>query len=412
MRKIDHRFGCSSAAILQIRFIGLSESVTDSVYPNCSTRWRQKWEAAAKCILLQNCQGWFLNCSDLDSHSHSLATNASVFSFLVASCFVLSHCRWTWFDRPTGLFKSLFADLLTEANVAHSSVAQDSLFIYLTDSKASNFMPLGKKTKRILKRLADIADERACAVCYWTFIQHYISAEDNKALLATAKDCLCDWPEKCGKRPKESDNQGSGSTTTQDAAAVDDVMKALRTLSLSDWDLTQPSLAVQASRKCAVAAALTSRWSEESRDYEIRARCVQCVQQGFAGFASCWAVFQLTCGYTVEQICFLSRVSCHLKNKHVLVMVYMVRVSMAPACLAWRRIWKLKWLYSAVFIVHCDVPASWGLRRHTELRAECAVKHPEHVAALQPAFLSTFDVTNHVQVISETFGDRSVCGEW
>lgn len=148
---------------------------------------------------------------------------------------MLSHCRWTWFDRSTGLLKSFCADLLTEANVAHSSVAQDSLFIYFTDSKASNSMPLGKKTKRILKRLADCADERACAVCYWTYIEQYLSPEDNKALLVTAKDCLCDWPEKCGKRP--------GSTTSQDD--VMKVLQALSYLSLSDWDvwrgLTQPS---------------------------------------------------------------------------------------------------------------------------------------------------------------------------
>ena len=186
---------------------------------------------------------------------------------------MLSHCRWTWFDRSTGLLKSFCADLLTEANVAHSSVAQDSLFIYFTDPKLPIPCRWAKKQKGSWSGWPT-APMRELALFV---IGHTLS--NTSAQKITRR---CWW------LPKTVYVTGLKSVESGPVLQHHRMLPLLWMMMW--WKFCKPCLTCLCpTETCdgtwpnqAVAAALTSRWSEE---YEIRAWCVQCMQQA-AGL--CW----------------------------------------------------------------------------------------------------------------------------
>ena len=58
-------------------------------------------------------------------------------------------------------------------------------------------MPVGSKQREskasIIAFLEGVAGERACACCYYTFLQPWLSERDQASLIMVSKDCRCDF---------------------------------------------------------------------------------------------------------------------------------------------------------------------------------------------------------------------------
>ncbi len=66
---------------------------------------------------------------------------------------------------------------------------------YIVQSSNRAMVKKFKKESKaaILAFLAAHADEKACAVCYHTYLEGYLSDQDKAALFCTARDCRCDF---------------------------------------------------------------------------------------------------------------------------------------------------------------------------------------------------------------------------
>ena len=75
---------------------------------------------------------------------------------------------------------------------------------------------MGSDFQATVAFLAAIADEQCCALCYYCYFKKFLDVDSRHALLSTAADCLCDWPE------LSASSSGAGSSESTDSTTADD----------------------------------------------------------------------------------------------------------------------------------------------------------------------------------------------
>ena len=74
---------------------------------------------------------------------------------------------------------------------------------------------MGSDFQATVAFLAAVADEQCCALCYYCYFKKFLDVDSRHALLSTAADCLCDWPE-------QSASSGAGTSESTDSTNTDD----------------------------------------------------------------------------------------------------------------------------------------------------------------------------------------------